>query len=1288
MVLRGPHACRPTVGLLRLVGGLVGVYERLFCCRWLLRRSLASRDWVGSGADAALPKQPWSASGGEFGGRCQRVRKLRSGGGPDRGWCDQSSAVAPPVAAFEGCALGADAAVFWAAPGAPWEGAAGAAGASASSSKHLQLPQEAAFRPLLHTKPKVLMFITVTPIGSSANDVSAAANAYVDYLCGGGGAVSDTVDYYAVDGSIALDGAGQWSGGGADYLGLAGFVDRAHFSALLQGRHHETAERLISARGSAGRMHLKAGQPTRLVNGRPMWGIFDIAARLKMSAQDVTALVDPDSTMTSEEQRYLGRSELHKLLRQAGELSEAVTMEQLLASDAATIPTRDLAEAVGVTRRHIREVCRRIVAGEIEDSAGLRPEIVEREWRVDRLGAVRWSEQREAPAVRVGFDMTVTTEKSLSVFGLLGDEEVRRATVEVLAKANDEALRWLNKMASTGRSRGEKVHSHGLAVASFMHSTSRNDDPFLHVHNVVLNAIADEDGAGRALDATGLYAQAPAAAALATATMRRELTDRFGVDWRLSGRDTWEIAGIDDEVIDSFSTRRREIERAIGELYDEPVVGRLRAEISASTRGRKTELSVDELAERWHEIAESVGYGRDARAAVVGARPIASDDLGATDRSRLWRWLESPEGVAANSACFDTGDLYWSIANWAPGGTLRLLSPEGIVREAQQWLASKHVRMIGAETKVTANGRRIGHASEPMWTTGRILELQQQIAASWDTGRGCGRAVVDRSTVATAAQRSGVELSEEQLALVRSWTSSGDVVQAAIGRPGTGKTTTMAVVADVWERAGFAVKGAAVKGEAARLLAKEADVDTATVAAYLARYRLGNTPVDAKTVLIVDEASTLSEWDLSELIEMCVGAGAALRLIGDPAQHTSVQAGGSWAQMVERFATETPELQSQRRLKNTTEVEATEHVRAGEFNKAFAKLHELGHVQEFETWSEAYGPIIQRWWTLRQEGRPHPLVERTNANRQVLNTLAQTLRHRAGELGEIIPIGAKAFAVGDEVIAKEPSRDLRNADSNEHVRNGSTGTVVRIDADTVAVDFVDLGEISIPRQWAARPVGIDLAYAMTSYAVQGATNEASTSVVTDGTGAAELLVDITRGRDENVLIAVGRGDDEFSPENDDIATRVANSVRVEDLRTVQERDPAAVALHESGLAGLTLAEIAKVASEHPKHVTGRAVEQRVETLHLWIRHQTPDAVSALIGQRPDIEWQAARWEEVAGEIVVFNDRWPPGPRRANKRGLATLLTPTDQAGTSRRAKLVTEIETYRRSLTRNIEIGL
>lgn len=127
------------------------------------------------------------------------------------------------------------------------------------------------------------MFLMVTPIGSSATNLSAAAMAYVDYLCPAGSAPVEeraaVADYYAGRGSLPLlDGAGWWSGGGARLHELEGRVERADFAAMLMGRRHLVAERLVTARGSAGRAHLKVGNPTRLVAGQPVWSVSDATA--------------------------------------------------------------------------------------------------------------------------------------------------------------------------------------------------------------------------------------------------------------------------------------------------------------------------------------------------------------------------------------------------------------------------------------------------------------------------------------------------------------------------------------------------------------------------------------------------------------------------------------------------------------------------------------------------------------------------------------------------------------------------------------------------------------------------------------------------------------------------------------------------------------------------------------------------------------------------------------------------------------------------------------------------
>jgi ATP-dependent exoDNAse (exonuclease V) alpha subunit len=157
----------------------------------------------------------------------------------------------------------------------------------------------------------------------------------------------------------------------------------------------------------------------------------------------------------------------------------------------------------------------------------------------------------------------------------------------------------------------------------------------------------------------------------------------------------------------------------------------------------------------------------------------------------------------------------------------------------------------------------------------------------------------------------------------------------------------------------------------------------------------------------------------------------------------------------------------------------------------------------------------------------------------LIANIAHLLRSVSGELGdeEIQASGDRSFAVGDRITARAPNRDLHvEGDRRSYVRNGALGTIVAVhqgrkdrSLDTLAVDFDGIGRIDIPRTFfdlhrtpAGRAeVGIDHAYALTSYAVQGSTREISTSRV-DAT--AETYVDITRGRQENHLYLTATAD--------------------------------------------------------------------------------------------------------------------------------------------------------------------
>src|SRR5262245_8039799 len=99
-----------------------------------------------------------------------------------------------------------------------------------------------------------------------------------------------------------------------------------------------------------------------------------------------------------------------------------------------------------------------------------------------------------------------------------------------------------------------------------------------------------------------------------------------------------------------------------------------------------------------------------------------------------------------------------------------------------------------------------------------MLEVQDRIVSRFRAGLHRGDHRADATPLANALERHP-HLSSEQRHLVTSWCTSGHRFQAAIGRAGAGKTTSVAAAAEAWQNAGYRVIGAAVKGEAARTLA-------------------------------------------------------------------------------------------------------------------------------------------------------------------------------------------------------------------------------------------------------------------------------------------------------------------------------------------------------------------------------------------------------------------------------------------------------------------------------------
>ncbi|MGH6693040.1 MAG: ATP-dependent DNA helicase, partial [Gammaproteobacteria bacterium] len=495
--------------------------------------------------------------------------------------------------------------------------------------------------------------------------------------------------------------------------------------------------------------------------------------------------------------------------------------------------------------------------------------------------------------------------------------------------------------------------------------------------------------------------------------------------------------------------------------------------------------------------------------------------------------MAAPDGICANLSIFDRGDVLAAIVNQslaADDGSdpqPPIVSAQGLEELADGFLASRHVEQL----------------SPGRYTTREILAVQDRIVARYRHGRHRGAGRVDHATVDAALARHPIRLTGEQHELVRSFATSGQRIQCAIGEPGAGKTTAMAAARAAWEAAGWRVLGAAVKGEAARGLGTAAGLRTETLAWYLAHEDPLGSPLDARTVLIVDEASTIADRDLDRLGWLADQTGATLRLIGDPAQHGAVEAGGMFRVLCEHHPHDTPQLTQTHRLQDPHDRAAAEHLRAGDVDAAFAELGAAGHLHIVNDDLHAYTKVLARWWQAHTSGLHHPMVSRRNDDRRALNRLAHQLRRAAGELGtdELTAVEDRRYSVGDRVIARIPDRHLHPPGRPDaYVRNGAVGTVTALtsgsapDLDRIDVEFDGLGTVTLPRgffdehdidQRGHRRVGIDHAYAVTSYAVTGATHAVSTSRIDQTATRAETYVDITRGRQANHLYLTRHRDD-------------------------------------------------------------------------------------------------------------------------------------------------------------------
>lgn len=362
-----------------------------------------------------------------------------------------------------------------------------------------------------------------------------------------------------------------------------------------------------------------------------------------------------------------------------------------------------------------------------------------------------------------GVDMTFKAPKSVGVLWGIADPEVAQQLGAAHDAAVGAALGYMEPEACrTRRGTGGviQVRGRGFVAAAFRHASSRAGDPLVHTHVVAGNLTLGPDGKWTALDSRHLYRHAMTGGYLYQAELRREITERLGLEWGPVEKGAADLAGFSRPLIEHFSRRRQEMREHMVEHGGHSAKS---AQIAVlQTRRAKQDRALEVSRQDWTARAEEQGLDLEAVERILergklhmhlGREPDESPDVDSVIEEELTR----------TRSTFGRPELIQALAAAQPAGA----AVADLERLADRVL-------IDREIIVLPPGRAPAGLTEPRFTTRQMLAIEHDLLAYAADSRDDQRAVVSRGDVEEALESR--TLSPEQQQVVGRLCQDGDGV--------------------------------------------------------------------------------------------------------------------------------------------------------------------------------------------------------------------------------------------------------------------------------------------------------------------------------------------------------------------------------------------------------------------------------------------------------------------------------------------------------------------------------
>lgn len=701
------------------------------------------------------------------------------------------------------------------------------------------------------------------------------------------------------------------------------------------------------------------------------------------------------------------------------------------------------AKALGLTGSVDSERFKELLAGEIKPGQ----EII-------RTGA------RKDSNVRIGIDLTFSAPKSVSIQALVaGDSAIIKAHDRAVAKAIEAAeQRAQARKKVDGKTMVENTGN--LVVAKFRHETSREKDPQLHTHAVVLNMTQRSDGQWRALKNDEIIKMTKYLGAVYRAELAAELAKQ-GYSIRHDRDGMFELGHISRAQLEGFSQRSAQIEERLAKqgLTRETATAAEKQAATMQSRATKTSAEREAVFRDWQARAKELGIdfsrrdwaGQEVKGPQTARQSTPSEFAADVAAQRAVRYavnhLTERQAVMTEGKLIDT-----AIKHGMAGATLKDIEAEiqrqtergylirenamyrpaegappgdrGKSREAwQAELEAKGMPPAAAKERVeTAIARGSLVETEPQYTTQTALAREKRIHSIERDGREALQAIMPAAVA--KAMLEGTNLNAGQRSAAELITTTTNRVIGVQGSAGVGKSHMLDTAKQMIEASGYEVRALAPYGSQVKAL-RELGVEANTVASFL---KAKEKNIGDRTVLVIDEAGVMPARQMDQILKLAEQSGARVVLMGDTAQTKAIEAGRPFDQLqVAGMATaKMDEIQRQKdpKLKEAVELAAQ--------GKAAQSLEKISAITEISNDQERRLAVAKDYMALMPSERDKTIiVSGTNEARREINA---AIREGLGTKGKGIEFDtlirrdttqaerrySKYYQVGDVI---QPERD-------------------------------------------------------------------------------------------------------------------------------------------------------------------------------------------------------------------------------------------------------------------------